>query len=420
MNLRFLVCLWLFCTAIYGQDSISLISCYQKALENYPVFRDKMLNKQASDLRLKNVNAGWYPQFSLSAQSTYQSDVPHIISDKPLPFTMPSAPKDQYKIALDLSQTIFDGGYAKSQKVLENASLLTDVQQVEIELYQLKDRINGIYFSILLLGENEKLLVSTKQTIDDKLKTLESALRNGLLTNADKDVLVAESLKLDQTIFELCQDRANALEMLSELTGQKYSDSQIFQVPRFEFPDTSAAIRPEQVFYNLQMQKIDASMQLAGSKMMPRLGLFSQLGYGNPGLNMLNDKFSTYYIIGASLKWTFWDWNSTKREKEVLKIQKDMVADKKGVFELNRSIALKNELSRIKKFRKSTEMNSQLVELRKGITRVASSRLSAGTLTSTDYLNELNAQVQAQLNLEISQISLVQSQVNYLNIRGEK
>jgi outer membrane protein TolC len=406
---------------LYGQDTVRLVSCYEKAIQYYPVSRDKKLNEHLSELKIKNFTAAWYPQLSLGAQASYQSDVTHL--DVTLPFpgvTFPLPPKDQYKLTLDINQTIYDGGFAKSQKALENASQLTESQQVEIELYQLKDRINGVYFSIALIDANARLIQSAKQSIDEKIKSVESAVRNGVLTNPDKDILLAESLKFEEKLFELNEDRENAIRSLSELTGEKYRSSQRFELPALLIPDTSAGIRPEMQLYDLQMKRVDANIKVIDTRTLPRMSFFSQVGYGNPGLNMLSDKFAGYYILGASIKWNFWDWNSSKRDKEVLQIQKDIIADKKSVFELNRSITLKTELSKIQKFQKSVDMNVRLVDLRKNITHSSSTRLSSGTITSSDYIADLNAQVQAELNLELSKIALIQCVVNYTNIRGEK
>ena len=170
----------------------------------------------------------------------------------------------------------------------------------------------------------------------------------------------------------------------------------------------------------MQMKKVDASMKVLDSRTMPRISAFSTLAYGNPGLNMLSDKFTPYGIVGVSLKWNFWDWNMKNRDKQVLAIQKDILYDKKSVFELNRSISLKSELSKVQKFQKAVDLNTRLVELRKNITKSSAGKLSSGTITSSDYIADLNSQLQAEINLEISRISLIQSVVNYSIIKGDK
>lgn len=403
------------------QDTVSLYTCYSKAREHYPATRDRMLYQESSDLKLRNIASTWFPQFVLGAQSSYQSDVTHISVSLPFPgVSFPLPAKDQYKLSLDVSQTLYDGSLSKRQKELERTSNLTDLQQLEVELYQLKDRVNSVYFSVLLLTENEKLLRTARQTIEEKRKSLESAVKNGVSMQSDLDVLDAELLKMDEKIFAAGQDRMSAIDILNELTGEKFSYDKTFLIPDAPAPDTTSGIRPEQVLYDLQMQKIDKSIQVAGSKNLPRIMLFSQVGYANPALNMLSNTFNTYYIIGATLKWNFWDWHTTKREKEVLSVQKDLVADRKSVFELNRDIAMRSEFSRMNKFRKSVELNKKEVQLRKNITETSSSKLSMGVITASDYLNDLNAQLQAELNLEINQTSLIQSVITYLNIKGEK
>ena len=410
-----------FAASAASQDTVSLYTCYSKAREHYPATRDKILYQESSDLRLRNIANTWFPQFTLGAQSSYQSDVTHISVALPLPgVSFPTPGKDQYKLSLDVSQTLYDGSLSKRQKELERTSNLSDIQQLEVELYQLKDRVNSVYFSVLLLTENEKLLRTARQTIEEKRKSLESAVKNGVSTQSDLDVLDAELLKMDDKIFAASQDRMTAIDILNELTGEKFNYEKTFLMPAPPVPDTTAGIRPEQVLYDLQMQKIDKSIRVTGSRTLPRIALFTQVGYANPALNMLSNKFDTYYIIGATLKWNFWDWHATKRDKEVLGIQKDLVADRKSVFELNRDISLRTESARMNKFKKSVELNEKEVRLRKNIAETSSFRLSSGVITATDYLNDLNAQLQAELNLEINQASLIQSVINYQNIKGEK
>ena len=419
MKALFVFTLSLFFAAIQAQDTVRLAACYEKAIQYYPVARDKKLNEQLSVLRMKNINSAWYPQLSIGGQATYQSDVTHV--SIPVPgISIPEPRKDQYRLTLDINQTIYDGGFSKSQKILESSSLLTESQQVEIELYQLKDRINAVYFSISIIDSNRKLIVSAKQTVDEKIKSVESAVKNGTMTGPDKDVLLAESLKFEEKLFELNEDKETAIKNLSELTGEKYNSLQKFVIPSVIIPDTTAGFRPESELYDLQMKKVDASMLVIESRTLPRVSVFSTLGYGNPGLNMLSDKFAPYGLIGASLKWNFWDWNTSKRDKEVLAIQKNILSDKKSVFELNRSISLKSELAKIQKFRKAMDMNARLVELRKNITRSSASKLSAGAISSSDYISDLNGEIQAEVNLEISRISLIQAVVNYSVIKGEK
>ncbi len=419
MKSLFVFTLTLFFTVVSAQDTVRLAACYEKAILYYPTARDKKLNEQLTDLRIRNIKAAWYPQVSAGGQATYQSDVTHI-SIPNLPIAIPEPRKDQYKVFLDINQTIYDGGYSKSQKAFETTSQITESQQVEIELYQLKDRINAIYFSISVFDSNIKSILSAKQSVDEKIKSVESAINNGFLTNPDKDVLLAESLKYEEKLFELNEDRETAIKNLSEFTGEKYRPVQKFELPALIIPDTTAGIRPESELYDMQMKKVDASMKVLDSRTMPRLAAFSTLAYGNPGLNMLTDKFTPYGIVGVSLKWNFWDWSMNKRDKQVLAIQKDILSDKKSVFELNRSISLKSELSKVQKYQKAVELNTRLVELRKNITKSSAGKLSSGAITSSDYIADLNSQVQAEINLEISRISLIQSVVNYSIIKGEK
>jgi outer membrane protein TolC len=147
---------------------------------------------------------------------------------------------------------------------------------------------------------------------------------------------------------------------------------------------------------------------------MPKLYAFGQLGYGRPGLNMLNNEFDDFYIVGATLKWNFWDWNKTKREKQVYAIQKSMVTTKRENFTKNLSIDLQNRKAAIQKLEEALKRDADIVTLRSGITQIAQSQLNNGVITTSDYLNELNAETQARINLETHKIQLEQAKVSYL------
>ncbi len=403
-----------------GQDSkvATLGACHEKAIAAYPQLSDKTLVKDASDLRIKNINSNYLPQLSINGQATYQSDVTQISLPPQMGLSVPSPAHDQYKVTLDAQQIIYDGGLTRKQKQLEEASSAADIQQVETDLLRIKEQVNNTFFTIILLQENKRLLQNTLNVLKEKEQTVKSMVKNGVLMQSDENTIIAERLKTEQLVVETDINRSSAIRIMNLLTNESFTDSTVFVSPELTIQDTLITNRPEIKTFELQEKRVEAAGSISSTSLLPKVYAFGQLGYGRPGLNMMNDSFNEFYMVGASLKWTFLDWNKSRREKQVYAIQKKMVANKRDNFNKNLSIDLQNRLATIKKSEEALQRDADIVKLRASITQVAQSQLNNGVITSTDYITELNSETQARINLETHKIQLIQAKANYLLATG--
>ncbi len=410
----------------YGQtdNKITLDYCYKQAAANYPIYKQKELLVSSSNLKLKNLNLNYLPQVNLNGLASYQSDVTNIKIDLPsiIPYELetPKMSKEMYKVTLDLNQIIYDGGTIKKQKELEGVNLTIDQQNVDIELYNLKERVNDIYFYIILLKEKEKLLYLIRDEIDKKLKNVESGIRNGVLLELSADVLKAEIINLDQTIIEHNIDIASAINMLVELISEDIPENTKFELPLISVDFSNRKHeRLEYELLSLQQNKIDAIKNVVSTNDNPRFFGFGQVGYGNPGLDMFNDEFDTYYIVGAKLSWNIWNWNQNKNEKQILSIGNEIINSQKELFDKNLKITIEKRINEIQKLEQLILKDLEKIALRGKIKTTTSSQLDNGLITATQYLTELNAEKQALLMLEVHRIQLVKAKTDYLATLGK-
>ena len=405
---------------VSGQNMppMTLKFCQEQALANYPTAKDKALIQAVSDLKISSLQTGLLPQVSLNGQATYQSDGINIsIPTQAGPKTMSSS-KDQYKATLDINQLLYDGGTIRYQRRLEESSSAADVQQVEVDLYKIREQVNNTFFLLLSLQENRKLLNTTLGEIKNREGVVSSSVQNGVLTSSDLDVLEAERLKVEQQLAEIDITCKSTSSILSILISKPIPDSIQFELPMVSVKDTAASGRPEYKQFDLQAKRLEDSQQLTGSLLRPKVSAFVQGGYGRPGLNMLSNDFNLFYIVGANFKWTLWDWNKNHKDRQVLDVQKQMIQDKRETFDLNLNVDLQNRLSTFQKLEEALKRDGQIVELRSRITKTSASRLENGIVTSTDYLADLNAETTAKINLETHKIQLVQAKANYLLAKG--
>jgi outer membrane protein TolC len=410
--------LLIICGLCYGQasDTLTIFECYEHAVENYPVTRQKEYFEDSYGNKIRNIKSNWYPSVALGGQGTYQSDVTEISVPG---MDLPSQPHDQYKIFLELNQSIYDGGNSRAQRRIESNNFDIELQQVEVELSSLKRRITGIYFSALLLDKQHQLLRLMLDEMKDKLDVIESGIKNGILLPSDRSILQAEIIKIKQKILDAELSRSSMIKSLSELTGLPLSQFTYLELPGDNFIYESKRSRPEYRMYELQKKNMDISSRLMETGRRPRVFAFSQAGYGKPGLNMLNDEFDKYYLIGLGFTWNFLDWGDTKRKEKILDSQKNIIDTRVEVFEKNLSIQLENEIANIRKYENFAELDSIMVELRAEIKESSFSQLQNGIITSTDFLTELNAEMQARIQMETHIILLQQSLFNYLTLKGE-
>lgn len=398
--------------------TLSLDSCYSKAIANYPLIKQKALQVAIYDLKIKNIKTNYYPQLNLNAQATYQSDVTTLPIKIP-GMEIPSLANDQYKASLDISQTIYDGGASSVQKKIENISLQLDQENINLETYKVKLQINSIFFNILVLKENKALLLSMKEEIQSKLKKIEAGIKNGAILESNANQLKAEVIKIDQQITELDAGIKASLKMLGDYLNTELPDDTKLIAP--EITSTAKGYdnnRIEKNVFKLQIEKLNTSKSFYKVKTSPKLSSFGQFGYGRPGLNMLSNEFNPYFLVGLKFNWNIWDWNQNSREKQILDLQSNLIKTQEETFNKNLTIVLVKNIADIDKYDELIAQDNQIIELRKKIVETAASQLENGIITATEYLTEMNASTQALLNLKTHQIQQVKARVDYLINKG--
>ncbi len=403
----------------FGQE-LSLDSCQSLARKNHPILRQLGIIDQISGLKQQNIQALNLPQFDFTARASWQSDVTKVGLNIPgFPGIEPLS-KDQYKAYIDIKQKIFDGGMAKQREQLEEADRLVSRQQKETELYKIKETVNSLFFSILVLQENKKIVNLKKETLESRIKIVSSAVKNGVTLPNELDQLLAEQLLTDQQETELNSSRQITLTLMEIVTGTKIPDAIAFSMPPLENGlSVNDFNRPEITLYNLQQLKLDKNEEILKTSRKPYAYAFGQAGYGRPGLNMLNNNFADWYMFGAGLTWNLWDWHKTTRDKAVLRFQKDLINSDIDNLKRVLSMSLDQEENNYQKLKNLLKSDEQIVTIKEQISRRSASALENGAITSADYLRDLNSSLQAKANLETHKIQLIQSAINMKTIQGK-
>jgi outer membrane protein TolC len=412
---------------VYSQKILTLKECYEKAYAVAPVTAEKEAYNNIWQLKDKNLSRGWLPTLDANGSFIYNSsvvDMTDVLGSLPVPGIadlIKPLPHEQYKITVDINQVIYDGGAIKGARAIEKADLNINEKQTETDLYKLRGQINGYYFNLLLLNRQKELLNNYLELISKRILSLQSALNQGVILKSDIDVLSSEKIKLEQQLRENEIRKASLLKILSGLIGTEIDASAQFVLPSPGEELSDELLRPELQIFDLRREQLNASLQVIQSKRMPKAFGFATLGYGNPpGSNFFKDEFAPYYIIGAGVKWNIFDWNKVKNEKQVISLQQNIIDNRKSDLTDNLKRLLDAKSAEISSLRSLIESDSELIEIRKRITAAAESQYENGTITATEYMNEMNSEKQALINYEIHKINLAMAQIEYLNISGKE
>lgn len=403
---------------VTAQQTLTLEECYNLAEKNYPLSKQTALLEEKSSSEIKVLEKERLPKLDLNAQATYQSDV--IEFPLNLPNTNIEPPnKDQYRATLDANQLIYNGGNIAANIKLKNAELATQQQQVAVNLYTLKSRINQNYFTVLLYQEQEKLLLSKMEQLSARLDEIKSGVKYGAVLPASEQILKAELLKLEQQLSQTTSDRQKALESLGQLISQDLNDNTTLTNPDARLAIENNSERPELELFNLQESQLETSKEVISKSNFPKLFGFAQAGYGNPGLNMLDNSFQDFYMVGVKLNWNIFDWGKTKEKKQAVDISKEIVTTEKETFLLNNQMQQKEAKSDINKYEAMLPKDNEIIMLRENVLQATTSQLQNGAITSSEYITELNNLYEAKIDGQLHKIQLSLAKANYKVIKGE-
>ena len=402
-------------TAIQAQ---TLEECQLAAEKNYPMIKQYDLISQTTQLTVKNIQKGWLPQIAIAAQATYQSDVtswPESMKGtfQQLGINMKGLSKDQYKVGIDLQQTIYDGGTISSQRSIARQEEKVQKAQVETNLYQVRKRVNEMYFSLLLLNEQILLNNDVKALLLSSEKKLASMLKGGTIATSDFENIRAERLSVEQQNESLKSQQQMLQHLLSTFCGIKVSN---VQKPAPFKTTISTNKQPEMQLFDNQLQLSSIKEKALNSQVRPKLGIFAQGFYGYPGLNMFEDmmnrKWSLNGMVGVKLSWNIGALYSLKNDKAKLRLQREMTENAREIFLFNNQLEEIQQNENIKRYHTMKQTDDEIIMLRTNIRKAAESKLSHGIIDINNLLREINNENAAKIQQTIHDIEMLKEMYN--------
>lgn len=395
--------------ALRGQ---TLSECQQAAQQNYPLIERFDLIGKTTAYTLDNIQKGWLPQVSATAQATLQSDVASWPDNmKPMLLQMGvdfrGLKRDQYRIGVDVSQTVYDGGSIKNQKEMARLQGKVEAAENEVNLYAVRKRVNELYFSLLLIDSRISLNKDLQEVFIANERKLASMLKEGTAAESDFNSVKAERLNVEQQTTNLTAQRNTLKMLLSALCG--------IEVEKPIMPDETDISdrnnRPELRLIDTQLMLADAKEKMLDSQLLPRLSVFASGFYGYPGYNMFDDmmnrRWSLNGMIGTRLTWNIGALYTRKNDKAKIRLQREEAENLRSVFLFNNNIDRLQQSENIKRYKTLMESDMEIINLRSSVRRAAESKLSHGIIDVNDLVKEINNENAARLQLSIHKIEML-------------
>ncbi len=401
------------CTAL-AATAQTLEVCQQAAERNYPLIAQHDLIARTTDLTVSNIQKGWLPQVTATAQATYQNTVTTWPDEmkrlmQQMGVDMKGLARDQYRVGLDVQQTVFDGGAISVQRQVARQQGAVQQAQLDVDLYHVRQRVNEMYFGLLLLDDQMRLNSDLQEQLAASEKKLTSMVKHGTAAECDLNNVTAERLNVVQQMTTLESQRRVLAAMLGTFCG--------IEVNEVTKPVAIEAVegnhRPELRLIDSQLQLTDAQDRALDAALLPRLGVFAQGFYGYPGYNMFKDMMGRNWswngMIGARLTWNIGALYTRHNDKVKNRLQREMAENRREVFLFNNRLEQMQQNETIARYRQLMAQDEKIITLRQQVRKAAESKLSHGIIDVSDLLRDINSENAARVQHSIHEIEMLRA-----------
>lgn len=402
------------------KSQVTIEECVEKAVVNYPLISKYGLLEATRDIDLAEINNSWLPRIGVYGQVTAQNVVPAFpkslagILDQ-MGQSMKGLGKIQYKIGVDVSQNVWDGGISKARREVAMAENEVRKSALDVELYAVRQRVESVFFAILLMEEQIEQSEITQNLLQSNLQQLQSKVRNGVAMQSDADMVEAQALTIKQSIARAKSASDGYRDVLEIFIGESLKGKAL-ERPSSEMPLSDDNLRPELKLFERRLRANNAADRLSNTSLMPKIGLFAQAYYGYPGFDyfksMMNRELNFNILAGVKASWnidSFYSKSHNKRRTSVNAL--DIDADR-DLFIFNTRIQSASQKEAIQGLRDVMKDDARIIELRTNVRKAAESQLANGVIDATALLTKISDENIAQLNARLHEIQLIKEIYN--------
>jgi outer membrane protein TolC len=415
----FIVCQWAFSQA--PLTTLSLHEAYTLLEERYPALKDTDVLTALHQKEQEKLDKVRLPGIYLKADGRLQSESPslNLPDGVSLPFEI-DLPLYAVKTFIEAQYNIIDGGMNEVQKNLKEIQLKSDLQEVEVNKYALRKRINQLFVNIAILREQITVFDISLKDLNERTQTLEAAVEEGVALESELTKIKVKELEINSQKDNISYSISGLINSLSQLLNVSLNEDVVLNFPSYADPlQIPNIVRPEQELFKLKQNALMANYEMIDARRKPKVAAFAQAGIGYPNpLNFLDNEFTPYGIIGFQFNWKITDWKADLIEKEILSLQAKRIQNAHETFDFNLATREAGYLADIERLQNQINKEKEIADLQGEILAQLAIQLDEGIITSADYITQVNAELRSRQNILIRQTELLKRQIEFWNERG--
>lgn len=414
MKIRALLVTLLLPMTAWAQDtSLTLSDCRQLAHDNYPAIRQRDIIQQSKNFSIANISKGWLPQIGISAGASAFTDI--IDSDSRAGQMGIEMENYMLNAAVTIQQNIYDGGKMRTKRIAEEAKSESDAAQLEVSLYGVNERVEQLFFGILLADEKSQINTLVLTDLSTAEKTIVSMIKGGLADDGDLEAIQVEKLKLEQQQESLTTARAAYLEMLGIFIGKVLDSETVLEKPASpETQNGSLCARPELLYFSAQQKMLDCQTQQLNSLLRPTLS-FIGAGIIHSDVTPLVNNM----LVGSiQFSWNIGALYTRKNDLRQIRLKQLAVDSQRETFLFNTRLQTSNVNGTIASLQKQIDHDSEIVRLRESIMQRTNKKVEAGTESVNELVRNINAVALARQQMALHEIELIQETYRLKNINN--
>ena len=412
----FLLFLLVICGASSAFGQIELSNCQTLARANFPLIKQYELIDQSKEYTLSNATKSYLPQLDVTLIAGVIAGLPSFAP----PGTSTSSSAEFSTISvLQLNQLIWDGGITKARKGIIEASSEMEIAELNISMFALEERVNNLFFGVLLIDEQQKQIEILKSTYLRNKKRVEIAVENGTAYKSDIDEIQVEIINVDQKMVELASNRDAYVNLLAAMIGEVIEKESTFIRPEV---DESLLLlennRPELSLFQNQEELIHAQQAINKSMLYPKIGLLAFGTFIRPGVDFGTSQLDNIFVGGLSVNWSLGGLYSNGNNKKLTEVNLQKVAVQKETFIFNNNLELTQTQVELNKYKTLLEQDKEILALKTRIRKAYDTKYENGVSTMSELLDRTNDESVAEQNLIVHEIQYLMKAYQFKNKTG--
>ena len=416
LHLRILLCLSILLGvgSLYAQEAWDLQRLQDSAIANYPLIQQYDLINQSKEFNISNANKAYLPQFNITVIGGVINGLPSFTPGES------NATNLNLITVAQFNQVIWDGGMIKANKGVLEAQANIETAQLDVSVYEIRQKINDLFFGILLIQEQIKQVHLLQKNLETNKKRVQAGLENGVVYVSDLDELEVELLNTEQKLTELNHAKQGYLSMLSVMAGVQLDENSLLQKPQPPLAlEAKELNRPELVLFQNQRSLLDHQTAIQKSMLYPKVGLMGFATFIEPGVDFGPSSINNIFVGGLSLSWNISGLYRNGNNKRISALNFEKIRVQEETFRYGVSLETKQAAQEVDKYQALLQRDEKLITLKQNIKNSYQTKYDNGVCTMSDLLLRINDENVAVQNKILHETQFMNAWYRYKTLVGQ-